>query len=217
MRVSSHGANPILDEAGFEQAIEAVGPAGLLVAIEGRMSELLRSRHAPEDVLQEALLMAWRDRAAHEWCGLRAFRAWLMKIVEHRIHDLVDHASAQKRGAGWREVALSGSSDGNGVAEGFVLRSTTPSRVAIYNEQAAAIRVTLESLPDDVREVVRLRLFEQLQMSEIAERLEIGESAVRHRFRRGAELYEERLRADLESRSETISLLMRRCAGEKSS
>ena len=63
------------------------------------------------------------------------------------------------------------------------------------------MRDALAALPVDVCEVVRLRLFEQLQIDEIAERLQIGPSAVRHRFRRGAELYKAALTAALAGRS----------------
>ena len=64
----------------------------------------------------------------------------------------------------------------------------------LANTQGAMSK-SLEDLPEEVREVVRLRLFEDQEIAEIAEKLSLGESAVRHRFRKGAELYRERLRA----------------------
>jgi RNA polymerase sigma-70 factor (ECF subfamily) len=215
--VSDENANLILSEAGFERALDAVMPAALLVAIEGRMSVALRRCCSPEDVLQEALLAAWRDRGAHEWRGLRAFRSWLLKVIDNRIHDLADRANAKKRGAARQDVAPTQTDDGWRAIDNLVVRSTTPSRIAIYNEQAAAMRAALDTLPDELRDVVRLRLFDQLSLDEIAARLGIGESAVRHRFRKGAELYEARVRAELASRSEAISQLTRRCEVEKSS
>jgi RNA polymerase sigma factor (sigma-70 family) len=51
----------------------------------------------------------------------------------------------------------------------------------------------LDALPDDLREVVRLRLFEELTLEEIAARLNLGVSGVRHRFRRGGTLYQQAL------------------------
>jgi hypothetical protein len=62
----------------------------------------------------------------------------------------------------------------------------------------------LEALPMEVREVVRLRLFDELSLEEIAGQLALGLSAVRHRFRKGAELYRQRLRLAL-GRSECPS------------
>ena len=79
--------------------------------------------------------------------------------------------------------------------------STTPSRLAAYREQAEVMREALEELPEEYRDIVRLRLFEHCALEEIAVRLGIGASAVRHRFRKGSELYLGRLRAALGSQS----------------
>ena len=59
----------------------------------------------------------------------------------------------------------------------------------------------LDSLPDEVREVVRLRLYEQLTMEDVAIRLNIGLSAAWRRFRKGAELYHQLLTTEFASRS----------------
>lgn len=45
----------------------------------------------------------------------------------------------------------------------------------------------LDVLPEETREVVRLRLFEDLTMDEVARRTGLGVSGARHRFRRGFE------------------------------
>lgn len=148
-------------------------------------------------------------RADHGWRGLRSFRSWLLTIIDHCIRDAADHHGAQKRGGGRTPVQFSvlrgASSDTarDSVNAGPV-QTTTPSRIAVLTEQVAAMQAALEELPEDVREVVRLRLFEQKTMSEIADRLGIGVAAVRHRFRRGAETYHRRLVAEFASRSVSI-------------
>lgn len=193
--------NPLLSDSpgAWDDLIEQIGPASLLVVIEGRMGGALRRRHAPEDVYQEAILHAWRDRGRCEWRGVRAFRNWVLTIIDNRIRDLADREGAQKRGGSNGEVLASEIAWGNGVGVGFPvgMNTTSPSRVAVYREQALAMRDALEGLSEDVREVVRLRLFEQRTTGEIAVALGIGESAVRHRFRRGAEEYHRRLIATL--------------------
>ena len=185
--------------AAWDALIESVNPAALLVVIQSRMSSTLLRLHTPEDVFQEALLHAWRDRQSVEWRGPRAFRAWLLSIAENRIRDLADRESARKRGGGQTAplagIVVDGASTGTASGSLAGATSTTPSRVAMRRERAAAMSAALAALPEDVREVVRLRLFEQLTMEAIAARVGIGLSAARHRFRRGAEEYQALLRA----------------------
>jgi len=201
--------NPLLDGTGgtWDALIEAVAPASLLVVIESRMSRELRRLHTPEDILQEALLHAWRDRTRFEWRGLKSFRSWLLTLIDNRIREAADRSAALKRGGGREAIAIStlaggtASESGSAAGAAWPARSTTPSRVAVFREQAAGMRTALAELPADVRDVVRLRLFEQLSIGDIAARLGLGESAVRHRFRQGAEMYHRRLRAALASRA----------------
>ena len=204
MLTSDDDRNPLLtdDPIRWDRLIEAVNPASVLVVIEMRMNPALRRRVAPEDIWQDTLLHIWRDREKCAWRGLRRFRAWVLKVAENRIRETVTRERALKRGGGTTELPLS-ALGGSSTSRPFPgpAGSTTPSRVAIHREQAAAMRAALAALPAEVREVVRLRLFEQLGMGEIAGKLKIGESAARHRFRKGAELYQRRLLTEFASRS----------------
>lgn len=210
MRFSTQ-ENPLRSDSPrvWDDLIDAVGPASLLVVIDARMGARLKRRHTAEDIWQESLLHAWRDRECIEWRGLRSFRSWLLSIIDNRIREAADMDAAQKRGGGRPEIVASALQPvGRGSATSIEAigpaGSTTPSRIAGFREQAAAMHEALEELPDDLREVVRLRLFEQLHIDEIAERLAIGPAAVRHRFRKGAEIYHRRLRAALTSRAATL-------------
>jgi RNA polymerase sigma-70 factor (ECF subfamily) len=198
----SEAPNPLQSPSpeAWERLIEAVEPASLLVVIEQRMSGVLRRVQTAEDIFQEALLHAWRDRRGFEWRGVKSFRSWLLTIIDHRIHNAADRQAAAKR-AGVVTVASLPAFDGaTTFAEpGFPSGSTTPSRLAIYREQADLMGRALAGLPDEQREVVRLRLFEQASLEEIAARLGLGMSAVRHRFRKGSELYAKRLERALGS------------------
>jgi RNA polymerase sigma factor (sigma-70 family) len=190
--------------------IEAVGPASLLVVIGSRMGPALKRHHTEEDVLQDALLHAWRDRLQCEWRGLKSFRSWLLSIIDHRIGHLAAAAATQKRGAAVRVTPFSAFDGANSAATADSnfpgpAGSTTPSRVAIFRELAATMREALDALPADLGEVVRLRLFDQMTLNEIAERLNVNLSMVRRRFGRGLELYEQALRRSLASRSGQLS------------
>jgi RNA polymerase sigma factor (sigma-70 family) len=204
--------NPLWSDSAavWDRLIEAVGLASLLAVIEDRLGGTLKRRVTAEDVMQETLLHAWRDRARHEWRGLKSFRNWLLTIADHRIHDLADQAAARKRGGDVATLPIDGRPPTrHGGGFNLPWESTTPSRIAVYREQAEAMRAASAGLPDELREVVRLRLFEQLKVEEIAERLHLGASAVRHRFRKGAELYQQKLTAELATRSWSVSRVLR--------
>ncbi|MEE9296532.1 MAG: sigma-70 family RNA polymerase sigma factor [Phycisphaerae bacterium] len=203
-RSSDDDSNPLLADSpnAWDRLIESVNPASLLVVIEHRMNAGLKRRLTPEDIWQEALLHAWRDRKRCEWRGIKSFRSWLLTIIDNRIRDAVARETAAKRGGGTVTSpfsSLQSSQSSTSVFPGAIT-STTPSRIMMFQEQAKAIRAVLDSLPEELRDVVRMRLLEQHSIVEIAERLGIGASAARHRFRKGAQLYRRRLATELATR-----------------
>ncbi len=190
----------------WDRLIEAIGPASILVIINRRLGERLRRVTTADDILQNALLRTWQSRQDFEWRGIRRFRSWFLTIVDHCIRDEAEHYNAVKRGGAKQTTAFSAFHRGDGHHSdsfGFAgpVATTTPSRVAIYSEQATAMQRALDTLPEELGEIVRLRLFEQLTISAIANHLNLGESAVRHRFRKGAALYRQRLHFNIASQS----------------
>lgn len=181
----------------WDRLIASVNPPAMLVAIRGMMGRTLRERLDPDDVWQETLLHAFRDRHACEWRGVGAFRRWLLEIARHRIHDLADQANAQKRGAG-REVRFGDLQQSTGSAgdERYAgpCARTTPGRAAADRETADHLEAALEAVPPEWRDVVRLRLFEDRPLDEIAAQIGVGVEGVRYRFRHGAEAYRRELR-----------------------
>jgi RNA polymerase sigma-70 factor (ECF subfamily) len=185
------------DPNAWGAAIEAASPAAVLVAIQSRMDALSRGHVTAEDIWQETLLRAWRGRTGFTWQGTSSFRRWLLTIAENCLADHRDHLRADKRDVGrTRRLERESSSDAPMVGPWV---TTTPSGLAGAAERARAMAAALAELPDEVRDVVRMRLFDELTVPEIAVALGLGESAVRHRFRRGAESYRVRLKGLLES------------------
>ena len=183
----------------WDRLVRGLGPASMIVCIRSRMGPRLQARVAPEDIWQETLLHVWRDRERCDWQGMRAFRRWVLRVADHRIHDAADREGATKRGAGViheRLDPLESHLEGPPV-----VASTTPSQVASDGEHATLMQAALAALHDDVREVVRLRLFEELPVEDVASRLDLGVSAVKHRFRKGAALYHRQLERLLSDRT----------------
>lgn len=138
--------NPLLSDSpgAFDDLVQSAGPASLLVVIESRMGRLLRERTSAEDIFQEALLHAWRDRRRCEWRGKKSFRAWLLSIIDNRLRDATAFESARKRGGGASTVPLDArvgdaSDDSSTGGSPTPIASTTPSRLALYKETAAAM------------------------------------------------------------------------------
>jgi len=202
------GAVDLEDPRTWDHLLELVGPASLLVVAEARMGPRLLENFRPEDVLQDALMQAWSARTKVEWRGLRPFRNWLLTVIDNRIRDMRGYQAAQKRGGAVRTIRISElvpASGGRNAAATGPEASATPSRLAIHHEQACAMRDALLTLPEELREVLRLRLFEGRSAEEVAEELGVGLAAVRYRLRRGSELYRTRLLRLFCSRAEERS------------
>lgn len=191
--------NPLLHatSGAWDRLLAAVNPPTLLVAIQGMMGHALRQRFDADDIWQETLLHAWRDRHTCEWRGTAAFRRWLLEIARNRIRDLADQTMARKRGSGQElRFADRDAASGSHGCDHYAgpCAQTTPGRAAADRETAQHFEQALAAVPDDRREIVRMRLFEDCTLEEIAVRLGLGVEGVRYRFRHGAEAYRRELR-----------------------
>ena len=189
---------PHRDRVAWGPLIETLESGTILAAISASMGTRLKQHCSVEDIWQETLFMAWRDRETHEWTGLRGYRAWLLAIARNRVRDAIDHIDAKKRGGGHTTDAFSTLARGEDGSMGHLLppESTTPSRVASHAERVAAMEAALEVLPSEQREVVRLSLFDELPIRAVAEQLGMSKSTVSLRLLEGAVRY----RAELEVR-----------------
>lgn len=204
MSTEAHDAFPSReDPVEWQRVVEALNPAAMLFRVDSRMSPSLKQQVSAEDIWQETLLCAWRDRAQLVWRGLPEFRAWLMEIAENRIRDAVERHAAAKRDVGREQGGLRGgdhSSTGSAALDPPA-RTKTPSSAAVHAEQALVMRQALEALPEIYREVLRLRLFEEWDRERIAAELGLSIPAVKHRIRLGAVLYRQKLAQVMSSRA----------------
>ncbi len=195
---SPTGPNPLSlgTRASWDRLIAAVHPGSMLVAVRGLMSARLLQQFEPDDVWQEALLMAWRDRARLEWRGRAAFRRWLLEIARNRVRDLSDRTNAEKRGDARPFSVLAKAFDTGSGDDHYAgpVQTTSPGRAVADREVAALMQAALDAVPEEHRDVVRLRLFEDLTMEEVAAHTGLGVEGVRYRFRHGLEAYRRALR-----------------------
>jgi RNA polymerase sigma-70 factor (ECF subfamily) len=144
----------------------------------------LRARVDPSDVVQEALLEAYRDFAQFRGESEAELLAWLRRILVHNLAQLAErHLRAQKRSAR-REVSLQQRlADLEESSARFDAALASPgssvSARVLRRERAALLADQLARLKPDYREVIVLRNLEGLPFEEVARRLGRAPGAVR--------------------------------------
>ncbi len=150
------------------------------------LSDGMRRRVDPADLVQSTFLEAQRD-----WQGFRGsspgeFVAWLQQILRNNVAAAVArHVTAQKRSIR-RETAPSArtSADGDWLAQ-IPGDHSTPSRRMIRAEAGITLLQSLHQLPEGQAEAIRLRYLEDAPLAEIADRMGKSETAVAGLLKRG--------------------------------
>ena len=144
---------------------------------------VLRNHHDAEDATQETFLRAVRYRRKLE--GVREAKTWLARIAWR-----VAVERAKKR----LEVSLS---DEQNSAAAEQLRSQLKSAedFTLGNEMASLLTAMIATLPQALRDALRLSTVEDLAPAEIAEVLGTSEASVRSRLFRGRQILKEKLAA----------------------
>ncbi len=140
---------------------------------------MTRDRSLSEDLVQEAFLLAWR--------GIRSFKAgtnfkaWLVRILVHRVID----ERRKKR------PALAG--DGGSAVETLADSSHMEDAV-LAEDDRRLVAAALGTLPEDLRETVVLRFYADLTVPEIAAAMGTAEGTVKSRLHRAMERLREHFR-----------------------
>ena len=151
------------DRRAFDELIRDHQPR-LERLVEARLGNQLRGALDVEDVLQEALLRAFRSLPGFKWRREDAFFSWMAGIVENVIRT-----AAQKHGRG-EFIEL----DGDPIAD-----QSSPSKGVFREERFDRLEEALGALTPDHREVILLARIERLRIREIAERMNRSPDAVK--------------------------------------
>lgn len=125
----------------------------------------LQSREDAEDVVQDVLLQAYRDREKHR--GIDNAGPYLYRMVANRCTDLV-----RRRGLASRKLEPE-------VAPG------TPHELVEAAAQQRWIDSLLQRLPSEQAEVIRLRIYGELPFDAVARAAGCPLATVKSRFRLG--------------------------------
>ncbi len=191
------------DRASLDRLLETFRPQMERIARE--YSDPADSVESVSDLIQEAQLRAWQ-RVAQFRGGANGsqtepmFQAWIGQIVRTVALNLIEARNRQRRrppGGGLQRLGGSSESSGAGAAEPPGSEST-PSAQARKGEEFQIIQQALEKVPDEVgREIVRLRVLEEISFQEIADRLDLTYDQVRERYHATLRKLERHLRGRL--------------------
>lgn len=162
---------------------------GYLLMLSHRyLSERLRRRVDPADIVQLTYLEAKRDLPAFRGNSPAEFAGWLRGMLKNNVATAVTrHVTTQKRSLK-REVNTAPSANKDS-AGGWIQQlpgsTTSPSGVAIRAEAVVALMDALHELPESQAEAIRLRYMEGLPLSEIVERMGKSGTAVAGLLKRG--------------------------------
>jgi len=145
-----------------------------------RLGAPLRSKAESLDFVQDAMLEMLRYGPRFELANKAHFRCLMARIIENVLRGKHDWFHAQRRQLA-RERPLG---TGTIVCLDPQKSMATPSLIVDRNEREARVRLAVELLDAEDREVLVLRQWQGLSFKEVAEQLGTNEDAARMRFNR---------------------------------
>ncbi len=129
------------------------------------------------DLSQEAFIKAWRNLGSFQFES--AFSTWLYRLASNTCLDFL--RSVKRR----PQVSLT-VEDGDGETQTLDLPDTapTPEEAAISKEENELLARAMQSLDEQQRQILTLRVVNDLSYAEIAEILNIKEGTVKSRLAR---------------------------------
>lgn len=152
----------------------------LLAYIQHNLGPALRKKLEPDDILQEVILAALGSLSTFDVPGRDPFKL-LCQMAEQRIIDAHrHHVAAQKRSAE-REISIDAPAgdEGFGFAKLLAASMTSPSQAFSRGQKELHLQEAIRNLPEEQRELLRLRYVEGLPTKEIADRFAKTDGAVR--------------------------------------
>lgn len=151
--------------------------------IRRRLGSLLRRSVDTQDVVQETMLQALRSAPRFLLSDRNQLRALLVCMVENRLRSAALAQQRQKRDVR-RELPLAADAGGDVIDLDHAATATDPGDAAARDDVRAWVRLALELLDADDRDVLVSRDYQDLSFEQIGQ--ETGEAAdtVRMRYYR---------------------------------
>ncbi|MDP6444919.1 MAG: RNA polymerase sigma factor [Pirellulaceae bacterium] len=155
--------------------------------IQARLPNSARASVSAEDILQDTLVDLCRDFADFRLADGGAFRAWSRGVAEHRLADTLRFLNRKKRGGDRLRVdtAHPAGESRRDLIDQIPATASTPSVRLARSEANEALRIALETLPEQHQIALRMRFFDGCSYDDIATTLQCSTSAVQGILRRG--------------------------------
>jgi RNA polymerase sigma-70 factor (ECF subfamily) len=176
--VQDHGQDSVcerraLDEEAFTELVHAIALRLLWTAF-----RIVQNWADAEDVVQSALLNAWRH--AYEYRRDGVFSTWVRSILVNEARTFPRRREVQAL-----DSACEATASGEEAPIDFSGGESTPERVCVLAERRQILIGCCGRISPEYAEVVRLRGFGKFAHAEIAGRLRVPISIARSRFHRG--------------------------------
>ena len=128
-----------------------------------------------DDIFQETFIKAVKVIDEGGYTDSGKFLSWILRIAHNRV---LDHFRREKASRQINEKEA-----GYDVLGTLRFAENTVEDNIVHNELMETVRRLVEELPDDQREVVRLRYYSKLSFQEIAEQTEVSINTALGRMR----------------------------------
>ncbi len=156
----------------------------LVAFIRARAGKVVAARESAADIAQSVFREVLEDADKIELKGEGAFRNWLYMQATRKVLDRAKFHARDRRDAG-KEVPIPEAGPGADALLGCYATVVSPSRHAGAREELARIEDAVQSLPASQRDAVTMSRLMGLSYAQIAEAMQMTESAVRGHVARG--------------------------------
>ena len=145
-----------------------------------QVGQQLQAKEDPSDVVQDTFLQAHRVFRQFRGSTEAELTAWLRQILARVVAKLARKYNTGKRNVDMeRQLHDRFNRSSQAMELALVAYQSTPSERAQHRERAVVLADALERLPDDYRQVLLLRHFEDLALRDIAQRMGRTEESVK--------------------------------------